>query len=108
MMHRYDVYHATNLLQMMFHDAAQWRHDRAAHYRRVAEVLVEASDKPLERIFRLTNHLDEHPWTQNPEVVWYDPTRPIRSTSVGDVVVQIATGETWMVLPFGWNKVEQP
>lgn len=108
MMHRYDVYHATNLLQMMFHDAAQWRHDRAAHYRRVAEVLAEASDKPLERIFRLTNHLDEHPWTQNPEVVWYDPTRPIRSTSVGDVVVQIATGETWMVLPFGWNKVEQP
>ena len=106
MMHRYAVYHAIDLMQMVFPDPSPWHTDRDANFRRVAVVAASVEDTPLERIFRLTNHLDERPWTENAAVVWHDATRPLRSTSVGDVAVDEDTDEVWMVLPFGWSKVE--
>jgi hypothetical protein len=99
---RYAVYHALDLLQMVFFDPAQWATDRDSHYRRVAEVEVSPED-PLNRIFRLTNHFDKKAWVANPEVVWFATHVPIRSTSVGDVIVSEQTGQEWMVLPNGFE-----
>lgn len=106
-MQRYAVYHATNPLQMVFHDAAQWVTTRDTAYRHVADVEAEAADRPLDQVFARTNHIDdEHPWQVNPEIVWH-AGRPLRSTSTGDVVVQITTGEAWMVMPCGWKWLEE-
>ena len=106
MLQRYTVYHATNPLQMFFHDETQWQSNRSAHYRRVARVGAESCDYSLDQVFALTNHIDDCDWSQHPAVVWH-ATRPLRSTSVGDVLVHATTHETWMALPFGWQKVAQ-
>lgn len=55
---------------------------------------------PLGRVFALTNHID-HSWTSNPEVVWHDAAHPLRSTSVGDVIVSHLDGTAWLVMPAG-------
>jgi hypothetical protein len=98
----YAIYHALDLLQMFFYDETQWATDRESHYRRIAEVEVSSED-PLNRIFRLTNHFDEKAWMSNPEVVWFDTHMLIRSTSVGDVIVNEQAGQAWMVIPFGFE-----
>ena len=99
---RYAIYHARDPLQMALFDPAQWATDRDSHYCRVAEVEISPED-PLNRIFRLTNHFDEKAWVSNPEVVWFDTHMPIRSTSVGDVIVNEQAGQAWMVIPFGFE-----
>ncbi len=99
---RYAIYHALDLLQMLFYDEAQWATDRDSHYRRVAEVEVSSED-PLNLIFRLSNHFDENAWVANPEVVWFATHMPIRSTSIGDVIVNEQTRQAWMVMPYGFE-----
>ena len=106
-MPRYRVYHATDLMQMVLHDEAQWFTDRALHYQQVADVEAQACDRPLSRVFRLTNHLDPRPWMEHPAVVWHDTSRPLRSTSVGDVICD-ETGQAWMVLPHGFTRLADP
>jgi hypothetical protein len=54
----------------------------AKHYQPVAS--IETGD--LETAFRLTNSIDA-PWYDSPEVSVLAPSRGVRSTSVGDVVV---------------------
>lgn len=105
-MPRYAVYHATDIMQMVSHDETQWQINRHAYYQLVAEVEASVEGRPLSRAFRLTNHTDPHPWTENPEVVWHDATRPLRSTSVGDVICE-PSGRAWMVLPFGFTTLER-
>lgn len=104
---RYAVYHATDMMQMVFHDVVQWDVDRDKHYRHVAEVEADVEANPLSQVFRFTNHLDERPWTENAVILWYDTTRPLRSTSVGDVIVNAATREAWMVKPFGFTRLQR-
>ncbi len=105
---RYAVYHAIDPMQMVFHDPAQWQTHRDTAYRHVADVEANSEDNPLSQVFGSTNHSeDEHPWQKKPEVVWHDASRPQRSTSVGDVVINQITGETWMVMPFGWKRLER-
>jgi len=106
-MPRYAVYHARDPLQMMRHDASPWQADRALHYQHVADVEAEACDRPLSRVFRLTNHLDPYPWMEHPAVVWHDATRPLRSTSVGDVIGD-ETGQAWMVLVRRFTRLADP
>ena len=104
-MTRYRVYHATDLMQMFFHDETQWQSHRETRYQRVAEVEATKEDHPLDQVFVLTNHDDECAWMEHLEVIWYDATRLLRSTSVGDVVTNPVTHDAWMALPFGWRKV---
>jgi RNA polymerase sigma factor (sigma-70 family) len=80
--HRYAVYHAHDNWAMVEPHADHWHRDRALHYRHVADV-----DAPLERVFALTNHLDGCSWTSHQEVVWHATDAPVRSTSVGDVIL---------------------
>lgn len=60
----------------------------------VAEVVTEEG---LEDVFRVTNHIDDS-WWKNPEVKVH---KKVRSTSVGDVVVD-ETGTKHLCSLAGW------
>ena len=94
---RFAVYHAADPLALALPQPSHWSTDRAGHYRHVADVLA-----PFGQVFALTNHVD-HDWTDNPEVTWHDDGSPLRSTSVGDVIVSYETGQAWMVMPTGFQ-----
>jgi len=98
--HQYAVYHANDIWAMVEPKADRWQLDSAGHYRYVADV-----DAPLERVFALTNHYEEDSWTTHQEVVWHATDAPVRSTSVGDVIVSRETGQAWLVLPFGLREI---
>ena len=91
---RYALYHANDLLAMIAPQPEHWHTDPSRHYTHVADV-----EAPLGQVFTLTNHID-HTWTDNPEVVWHIDA-PVRSTSVGDVIVSLENGQAWLVMPFG-------
>ncbi len=95
----YAVYHANDLHEMVAPQATHWFTDRSRHYTHVADV-----EAPLEQVFALTNHID-HPWTGNPQVVWYTTDAPVRSTSVGDVIVSLESGQAWLVTPAGLQEL---
>ena len=94
---RYAVFHARDPMAMRdpLAQEAQWSTNRPRFYSHVADVMA-----PLWQVFALTNHID-HSWTSNPEVVWYDTARPLRSTSVGDVIVSHLDGTAWLVMSIG-------
>src|SRR5260221_9396973 len=96
---RYAVYHAHDPFAMVTPQAAHWFRERSRHYTHVADV-----EAPLEQVFALTNHID-HPWTGNPQVVWYTTDAPVRSTSVGDVIVSLESGQAWLVTPAGLQEL---
>jgi hypothetical protein len=96
---RYAVYHANDLLAMITPQASSWYEDRSSNYTHVADVVA-----PLEQVFALTNHID-HAWTSNPEVVWHATDAPLRSSSVGDVIVAYESGQAWLVLPIGLQEL---
>jgi len=95
---RYAVYHANDMLEINLPPAMRWYADKSMYYTHVADVVA-----PLEQIFLLTNHID-HPWTDNPEVVWLATSR-IRSTSVGDIIVSSESGQAWLVMPVGLREL---
>jgi hypothetical protein len=94
---RYAVYHAVAPLAMACPQPAHWQTNWRTHFVHVADVIA-----PFEQVFTLTNTIDR-PWTSNPEVVWYDARLPLRSTSVGDVIVSCETEQAWMILPAGYQ-----
>ncbi len=96
---RYAVYHANDLLAMLMPQASSWYEDRSRSFTHVADVVA-----PLEQVFALTNHID-HSWTSNSEVVWHATNAPLRSTSVGDVIVAYESGQAWLVIPIGLQQL---
>ena len=95
---RYAVYHANDVLEVNLPLAMRWYADKSMYYTHVADVVAS-----LEQVFTLTNHID-HPWTDNPEVVWLATSR-IRSTSVGDIIVSSESGRAWLVMPVGLQEL---
>ena len=96
---RYAVYHANDLFAMALLEASHWYKDRSRYYTHVADV-----EAPLAQVFALTNHID-HSWTSNPQVVWRLTTAPLRSTSVGDVIMSYESGQAWLVMPIGLQEL---
>ncbi len=96
---RYAVYHANDLSAMAEPLTTRWHEDRSHYYNHVADVAA-----PLAQVFALTNHID-HPWISNPEVVWYTTEIPLRSTSVGNVIVSYESGQAWLVMPVGLQEL---
>jgi hypothetical protein len=94
----YTVFHANDLHDMIAPQAEHWHGDRSRHYTHVADVVA-----PLAQVFALTNHIDR-PWTDNPEVVWHTAD-PVRSTSVGDVILSEESGRAWLVMHFGLQEL---
>jgi hypothetical protein len=97
---QYAVYHARDPWAMVEPREDRWLVNRDLHYRHVA--LVSA---PLERVFALTNHVDEQGWTHNLEIVWHATDAPVRSTSVGDVILCLQTNQAWLVMPIGFKEI---
>src|SRR5947209_5816833 len=97
---RFALYHANDLHAMIAPQAEHWHTDRSRHYTHVADI-----EAKLSQVFELTNHID-HPWTDNPEVVWHTAA-PVRSTSVGDMIVSLESGQAWLVMPFGLQEIEE-
>ena len=95
---RFALYHANDLHAMIAPQPEHWHIDRSRHYTHVADI-----EAKLSQVFELSNHID-HSWTDNPEVVWH-PAAPVRSTSVGDVIVSLQSGQAWLVLPFGLQEL---
>jgi hypothetical protein len=91
----YAVYHANDLFAMVVPEASHWYEGRSQYYTHVADV-----EAPLAQVFALTNHID-HSWTSNPQVVWHVTTAPLRSSSVGDVIVSYDSGQAWLIMPIG-------
>jgi hypothetical protein len=96
---RYAVYHANDLFAMVVPEASHWYEDRSQYYTHVTDV-----EAPLQQVFALTNHID-HSWTSNPQVVWHLTVVPLRSTSVGDVIVSYESGQAWLVMSIGLQEL---
>ena len=101
MQERYAVYHANDPHAMIAPQAEHWYNDRSRHYTHVADVVA-----PLGQVFALTNHIDR-PWTNNLDVVWHIAA-PVRSTSVGDVILSRETGQAWLVIPSDLREITAP
>jgi hypothetical protein len=95
----YAVYHAKDLFAMALPEASHWYEDRSRYYTHVANV-----EAPLAQVFALTNHIDKS-WTSNPQVVWHATADPLRSTSVGDVIVSCESGQAWLIMPIGLQEL---
>lgn len=94
---KYKVYHSRNEEELFTARSELWK-EADQNYRLVAE--VEASS--LAEVYHLTNHI-ERDWRENAGVSpsWDEP---VRSTSVGDVIVQ---GETaWLVTAYGFVEIK--
>ncbi len=101
---RYEVYHARDVWAMVSPHEDRWLHHQALHFRPVADV-QEAHQ--LEHVFALTNHQEET-WTSHQEIMWHATDAPIRSTSIGDVIVSSQTGQAWLVMPSGFSEIISP
>lgn len=64
--------------------------------------LVECDDRS--KAFSLTNSIAWDHWRTNPEVKWSAPG-DLRSTSVGDIIVELVETEYHVVLPYGFDCV---
>ena len=100
---RYAVYHARDIWAMLSPREDRWLLNQALHFRHVADVQADQ----LEQVFALTNHQKES-WTSHPEIVWHTTDAPVRSTSIGDVIVSIQTGQAWLVMPSGFRAILPP
>ena len=112
-MPQYQLYHAASGRALLAgydaHQAAtHWRasvaaqHDpRHAPYRLVATITAPA----LHAVYGLTNHgVQADTWTDNPGVQLHTD-QPVRSTSVGDVVVA-PDGTAWLCVSIGWQPLK--
>jgi hypothetical protein len=87
---RYAVYHARDIWAMLSPCEDRWLLNQALHFRHVANVQTNR----LEHVFALTNHQEES-WTSHQEITWHAIDAPVRSTSIGDVIVSSQTGQDW-------------
>ena len=58
--------------------------------------------KRLDNVFEKTNHID-HDWTENPEIMHLLEPKA-RSTSVGDVITNMAMTKGFRCAPVGWTE----
>jgi len=97
----YAVYHATNMMAMIFPNPQDWMRNREQHYQHVANVHTQ-----LHRVFALTNHTNGENWTEREEVFWVAPEESPRSTSVGDVIYSPTTSRAWLVDRSGLQEIK--
>lgn len=104
MTQQFAVYHARDVWAMIFPHEERWLVDRTLNYRHVAD--VEADH--LEQVFGFTNHQEEESWTSHREITWHATDAPVRSTSVGDVILSKQTNQAWLVMPSGYQEIIPP
>lgn len=65
--------------------------------------IAQARCAEIHEIYPITNHI-EHDWTTNPEVIQVSGRQ--RSTSVGDIAVDLEAGKAWVCQSIGWGEIE--
>lgn len=65
--------------------------------------VADVETSSLDGAFELTNHINS-PWWTNPGVTHMGNTAR-RSTSTGDIIVNVNTGIAWRCDDVGWTKV---
>lgn len=95
-MGKFKVYQAKTLADMF----GPYPSLSLANYNEVAT--LECRD--LDDAYRLTNHMDKD-WTLNREILSCNAT--CRSTSVGDVIVQMDEGKAFRCMPYNWEEVDR-
>lgn len=103
----YQVYHAVGYATMLDVEAGIGRFcspQRANFYQEVALLKVE-SESPQDSVFSATNHA-EQAWMHNREVLWFQDNVPLRSTSVGDIVVSLISRVAWIVDHVGFQRID--
>jgi len=110
----FNVYHATTIdgKPTLFRSdpayaAAVWGKANPFYsYTKAATVTLRLADENVQRslddVYELTNHIN-HSWTENVGVK-AEPG-PQRSTSVGDVIQDEATGHVYLVSMFGFTEI---
>ena len=89
--------------------AAVWNKANPLYaYKQVATVTLRLADENVQRslddAYELTNHIN-HSWSENVGVK-AEPG-PQRSTSVGDVIQDDATGHVYLVSMFGFTEINK-
>jgi len=113
-MKEYYIYHSKDPMDMCLRLSKAPEQIDLDNYDLVAMVESES----LGDTFRITNHIESN-WLDNPEVRIAYKRERVRSTSVGDVVVEITditlgedglgkvkTGKAYMVMGVGWEEVK--
>jgi len=96
---RYLVYHSKDIIDMVRRLGPAPEEINLKNYDLVAMVESET----LDDVFRITNHIDTS-WWNNPEVIM--AYNEVRSTSVGDVAVELESHKAHMVMGIGWEEVK--
>jgi hypothetical protein len=119
----YAVFHANDLMTRTQPDHEWWSAKQNGDHRYQLVAIVEA---PLEEVFQLTNHID-HAWWDNPQILWSPVTgqreaandmialfppsllaeQQPRSTSTGDIIVACQTKRAWLVMPVGFQEIQE-
>jgi hypothetical protein len=95
----FTVYHTKSwALNSLLHCGIGGFRPHRADYKTVATVECDS----LGEVFQLTNHID-HSWTENEGV--FALMERVRSTSVGDVVMENESGNLFVCAGCGWEQV---
>jgi len=105
----FHVYHSTDLAALL--DPAigkqRWQGPgREQYYREVAIIKVPRSEHQLEEVYCLSSDFD---WnrTHHRDLAWVQESKPVRSTSVGDIIVSLLSGTAWIKRNIGFQVIEQ-
>jgi hypothetical protein len=70
------------------------------------EKVARITCKNLEEAFHLSQHIVETPWFEADYVERIDETKLLRSTSVGDLIVD-SNGRVFQVIPVGFQEIDK-
>ena len=82
-----------------------WGWDPTPHFPEDYDFIARVEAEELEDVFALTNHIEWN-WMDNSGV--FPIVKEARSTSVGDVVKDLRTGEYFLCERIGWKKFRFP
>ena len=106
----FHVYHSLD--ERSFGNAearARWQSEKRALWFWEAAIIevtpTRTVEQRLEEVFRLTNHIEEN-WTQGQAIFWVQRGMPVRSTSRGDVIASVLSGNAWMVASVGFQPLQ--
>ncbi len=95
-MQKFRVYHKKEMMFRYNEADAMTFYDPDLYY-----WVANVRTRNIGDVFRVTNHIDEA-WWENPEIFEYNESR---STSVGDVVFDVAAGTYHLCMPAGWKEL---
>lgn len=104
----FQVYHSQDPETMFNYEKGihHWQNpERVQWYEEVALLQLNAPERQLDEVYRLTQHRSSQHWQENREVVWGRNKDMPRSTCIGDVLVSLLSGAAWIITPVGFQQL---